>query len=85
MGKIERKLPMKELMLDEHELTFVDYIEIEVPSLKQRVRVTITKTHTYDPEKCKIVKDQVVHRARYCLNTVKKNDRKGDKEGSYAY
>jgi hypothetical protein len=62
-GKLSQSASVKDF-----DVTTKETIELEVPSKRQKIVITITKRHFYDPIKKKVVSDQVVHRARYSLN-----------------
>jgi len=65
--------------IQDFDITTKETINIEVPEKSQKVVLTITKRHYFDPKKNKIVSDQVVHRAKYRVGRkMKKN--KGDTE-----
>jgi hypothetical protein len=51
-------------------------IELEVPSKKQRIVITVTKKQYLDSEKKKMITDQVIHRARYSLANAERTGRK---------
>ena len=46
-------------------------IEIEVPSLKQKVVLTITRVSRIDPIRKKLVTDQTIHKAKCQLGDAK--------------
>lgn len=64
------------LSVQDFDVTIKEAIELEIPNKKQKVVITITKRHYYDPQKKKVITDQVVHRARYSVG--KKIKKKGD-------
>ena len=70
----------KTFTIDSKEVTTKEVIEIVAPSKKEKVILTVTKKHFFDPCKNKVVTDQTIHRARYRLGG--KDDRERDKTGS---
>jgi hypothetical protein len=53
------------------DITTTEKINLEAPKFKQKIILTITRRHYYDPAKHKIITDQILHRARYSLNKKK--------------
>jgi hypothetical protein len=70
-------LKQKTETINEFEFTTKETITLEAPTQSQKVVITITKKHYYDPFKNKVITDQVVHKAKYRLNN--KNEKKGEK------
>ena len=64
----------KEYSIEDKEITTKESIMIEVPKMRQKVRITVTKKHFYDSKKKKMVTDQVIHRARYSLKRTTRKD-----------
>jgi len=67
MEKIETD-KQRNISVQDLDVTTKEVIELEVPSKRQKIVITVTKRHFYDPIKKKVVSDQVIHRARYSLN-----------------
>jgi len=65
------------LSVQDFDVTVKEAIELEVPDKKQKVVITVTKRHYYDPKKKKVITDQVVHRAKYRVGR-KMKKKKGD-------
>ncbi len=60
------------------DVTTKQSIELKLPGKKQKVVITITKRHYYDPIKKKIVTDQVVHRAKFRIGKKMKKRRENE-------
>ncbi|MCB9359635.1 hypothetical protein H6503_06915 [Candidatus Woesearchaeota archaeon] len=69
----------RNISVNDLDVTTKESIEIEVPDMKQRIVVTITKRHYYDPMKKKVITDQVVHKARYSSKNKKKRSNSDDR------
>jgi hypothetical protein len=73
MGLKREKL--EQVVIRNSEITTIDIIELYIPTKKQKLIITVTKRHSYDKEKKKIVTDQTIHRARYSLSADKQGQR----------
>ena len=69
----------KQINLSDLDVSTQEIIEIKVPDKNQKIILTITKRTFYDPQKEKIVTDQVVHRAKYRIGS-KKNKKEINKK-----
>lgn len=73
--KVSKSESKSSLDMKDFDVTTQETVEMHAPSLRQKIIITITKRHYYDPMKNKVVTDQVLHKARYSL-AKKKSEKK---------